>query len=153
MFTLRSQTVLVRYGTVRYGTVRYSTVRYGTVQHGAVRYGTVRYSTVRHGTVQHGTARHGTVRYSTVRHGTARYGTARCGTVRYGKRDVYKQRFIAPYRTVPISASTLGAVGLMRYASVRYIKIFTCKHYRANAVPLQVVQCIAEGDMCCQQSQ
>ena len=52
----------------------------------------------------------------------------RYGTVRYGKTDVCKQRFIAPYRTVPISASTLGAAGLMRYASVRYVKIFACKH-------------------------
>ena len=71
----------------------------------------------------------------------------RYGTVRNGKRDVCKQRFIAPYRTVPISASTLGAACLVRYASVQYVKIFACKHYWADAVSLQVVQCIAEGDM------
>ena len=64
----------------------------------------------------------------------------RYGTVRYSKRDVCKQRFIAPYRTIPISTSTLEAASLVRYASVRYVKIFACKHSRADVVSLQVVR-------------
>ena len=62
------------------------------------------------------------------------------GTVWYGKTDVCKERFIAPYRTVPVSASTLGAAGLMQYTSVRYVKIFAVNTSRADAVSLQVVR-------------
>ena len=95
-----------------------------------------------------GTVWYGTVRYSTVRHGMVRYGT-----VRYGKRDVCKQHFIALYCTIPLSASTLGAAGLVQYTSVGMSKYSRVNTSRADVVSLQVVQCIAEGDMlCCQPS-
>ena len=70
-------------------------------------------------------------------YGMARYGTAK---------DIYSvlSQCTVPYRSQRVRSEQQVWCGTLRYDTSKYLRVNTS---RADAISLQVVQCIAEGDM------